>query len=83
MAGDESLIGSIGVLTVATRGESGPGEVMLRIRGGRECYLAYSTDPIPKGASVLVIESRGSRAVDVSQWTDPLDPFSDDEVLGA
>jgi hypothetical protein len=24
---------------------------------------------------VLVIESRGTRTVDVSEWTDPLDPF--------
>jgi hypothetical protein len=26
---------------------------------------------------VLVIETRGARTVDVSEWADPLDPFSD------
>ncbi len=80
MAGDQSLIGSIGVIAVATRGRAGPGEVLLKIRGGTEAYLAWSTEPIPKGATVLVIESRGARAVDVSEWTDPLNPFPDEAV---
>ena len=71
MAGDDSLIGCIGVLTVATRGQAGPGEVLVKVRGGREAYLAWSPEPLPKGATVLVIESRGSRAVDVSEWSDP------------
>jgi len=78
VAGDQSLIGSIGVLLVATRGEAGPGEVLLKIRGGTEAYLAWSINPIPKGATVLVIENRGARTVDVSEWADPLDPFPDD-----
>jgi hypothetical protein len=80
--GDESLIGSIGVLVVATRGLAGPGEVLLKIRGGKEAYLAWSIEPIPRGATVLVIESRGERTVDVSEWTDPLDPFPDDSFPG-
>jgi hypothetical protein len=73
--GEPSLIGSIGVLIVATRGQSGPGEVLLKVRGGSEAYIAWSTEPIPRGQTVLVIESRGSRTVDVSEWADPLDPF--------
>ncbi|HYB86876.1 MAG TPA: hypothetical protein VEC76_08510 [Streptosporangiaceae bacterium] len=77
MAGDQSLIGSIGVLIIATRGKVGPGEVLLKIRGGTEAYLAWSASPIPKGATVLVIESRGARTVDVSEWADPLEPFSE------
>ena len=80
MAGDESLIGSIGVLIIATRGTQGPGEVLLKIRGGSEAYLAYSPEPIPKGSTVLVINSRGTRSVDVSAWIDPLQPFPDDVV---
>ena len=75
MPGDPSLIGSIGVLAIATRGEAGPGEVLLKIRGGTEAYIAWSTEPIPRGRTVLVIESRGTRTVDVSEWTDPLNPF--------
>jgi hypothetical protein len=73
--GEPSLIGSIGVLCVATRGAAGPGEVLLKIRGGTEAYIAYSTEPIAKGKTVLVIDTRGARTVDVSEWADPLNPF--------
>jgi len=73
--GDASLIGCIGVLCVATRGLAGPGEVLLKVRGGSEAFIAWSAEPIPRGRTVLVIESRGTRTVDVSEWTDPLNPF--------
>jgi hypothetical protein len=72
VARDESSIGCVGVLIVATRGGDGPGEVLIRIRGGSEAFLAWSDKPLPKGATVLVIESRGARAVDVIEWEDAL-----------
>jgi hypothetical protein len=75
MVAEDPVIGAIGVLTVATRGQAGPGEVLIKIRGGSETYIAWSPTPLPRGATVLVIESRGTRAVEVSAWTDPLDPF--------
>jgi hypothetical protein len=78
VAGDESLIGSIGVLLIATRGARGPGEVLLKIRGGTEAFIAWSPEPIPRGSTVLVINDRGTRTVDVSAWVDPLNPFPDD-----
>jgi hypothetical protein len=78
VAPEISLIGCIGVLTVATRGSAGPGEVLVKIRGGSETYIAWSPTSLPKGATVLVIESRGNRTVDVSEWADPLAPLSDD-----
>jgi hypothetical protein len=81
VAGETSLIGCIGVLSVATRGPVGPGEVIVKIRGGSEAYLAWSLTPLPKGTTVLVIESRGSRTVDVSEWTDPLEPFPRDSLV--
>jgi len=68
-----SAIGCIGVIIVATRGAAGPGEVLIKIRGGSEAFIAWSPDPLPKGTSVLVIDERGSRTVDVSAWTDPLE----------
>jgi predicted nucleotidyltransferase len=80
VAGDESLIGSIGVIIIATRGAHGPGEVLLKIRGGTEAYLAWSPEPIRRGATVLVINNRGLRSVDVSAWIDPTQPFPDDVV---
>ena len=72
MARDESSIGCVGVLTVGTRGQDGPGEVHIRIRGGSETFLAWSDQPLPKGATVLVVDSRGTRAVDVIEWEDAL-----------
>ena len=71
MAGDDS-IGSVGVITIATRGEAGPGEVRIRIRGGSESLIAWSPTPLPIGTTVLVTDSRGRRTVDVMEWTDPL-----------
>ncbi len=81
MARDEALIGCIGVLIIATRGAAGPGEVLVPVRGGKEAFIAWSPEPLPRGATVLVIESRGHRAVDVSAWTDPLAQF-DEELSG-
>lgn len=78
MARDESLIGAVGVLAVATRGQDGPGEVLVKIRGGSEAFLAWSDEPLPRGSTVLVINDRGTRTVDVSAWADPLGPFPDD-----
>jgi hypothetical protein len=78
MTHDESPIGHVGVLTLATRGPAGPGEVLISIRGGTETYLAWSSAPLPRGTSVLVIESRGSRTVDVITWADPLDAIVGD-----
>jgi membrane protein implicated in regulation of membrane protease activity len=72
VARDESSVGRVGVLTVATRGSAGPGEVHIKIRGGSECFLAWSDKPLPRGATVLVVQSRGARAVDVVEWDDPL-----------
>jgi hypothetical protein len=69
---DESSIGCVGRLTVGTRGGDGPGEVVIKIRGGSEAFLAWSDKPLPKGATVLVIDSRGARAVDVIEWEDVL-----------
>jgi hypothetical protein len=72
VAKDESSIGCVGRLTVATRGGDGPGEVLIKIRGGSEAFLAWSDKPLPKGSTVLVIDSRGARAVDVIEWEDAL-----------
>ena len=80
MAGDDSLIGAIGVIIIATRGSKGPGEVLVKIRGGSEAFIAWSAEPIPRGSTVLVINNRGTRTVDVSPWIDPTNPFPEDAV---
>ena len=65
---DDESIGQIGTLTVATRGPDGPGEVRVSVRGGLECFLAWSDGPLPRGASVLIIDYRGPRTVEVVEW---------------
>ncbi|SNQ51807.1 conserved hypothetical protein [Frankia canadensis] len=78
MVGDPAVIGRVGVLTVATRGENGPGEVAVRIRGGIETFLAQSDTPLPRGASVLVVGSAGPRTVEVVPWLNPAAVFGGD-----
>jgi hypothetical protein len=72
LAKDEDSIGCVGVLLVGTRGADGPGEVLIKIRGGSEAFLAWSDKPLPEGSTVLVIDSRGARALDVIEWQDAL-----------
>jgi membrane protein implicated in regulation of membrane protease activity len=66
--GDVSVVGCVGTLIVATRGVAGSGEVLLTVRGTKEAYLAWSEQPLPKGAEVLVIGVRGARTVLVEPW---------------
>jgi hypothetical protein len=72
MSQDESPIGRNGVLSVGTRGSAGPGEVVLKIRGGTETFLAWSNEPLAKGVSVIVIEAHGARTVTVAAWSDAI-----------
>lgn len=76
MAPDEAVIGRTGVLVIGTRGDAGPGEVLVRVRGGTETFMAWSVEHLPRGTNVLVVESRGTRQVDVIEWTDPLDALT-------
>jgi hypothetical protein len=72
VARDESAIGTVGVITIATRGQAGCGEVRIKIRGGTENFIAWSAKPLPIGTTVLVTDYRGRRTVDVMEWDDPL-----------
>ena len=65
---DASAIGCVGILTVATRGGRGAGEVLVTVRGSKEAFLAWSDEPLPKGTKVLIVETRGSRTVVVEPW---------------
>ncbi len=67
--GETSVVGPIGTLVVGTRGSRGPGEILLKVRGGSETYLAWSDEPIPRGAAVLVVETRGARTLGVVPWS--------------
>jgi hypothetical protein len=73
----ESIIGNTGTVTVATRGADGPGEVVIRFRGGTEAYIAWSERPIESGTTVLVFNERGGRQVDVETLSGAVEAPSD------
>jgi hypothetical protein len=74
MTGPEgSPIGLAGRLTTATRGELGPGEVEVRIRGGTETFIARSAEPLAKGQAVIIVQTLGPRTVIVLPWADPIE----------
>jgi hypothetical protein len=75
VATDDSPIGSIGPISTPTRGKAGPGEVVLKIRGGTETFIAWSRQPLARGTLVLVIGDLGYRAVEV-ETLDPLEFLS-------
>ncbi len=43
--------------------------MLVSVGGGREAYLAWSDEPLPKDTMVLVIDERETRTVDVTPWT--------------
>jgi hypothetical protein len=59
------LIGRVTVPIPAT----GPGEVLLAVRGGTEAFTAWSDQPIAKHARVLVVEQTSARSVFVVPFT--------------
>jgi hypothetical protein len=70
---DVSPIGLAGRIVTATRGQDGPGEVELRIRGGTETFLARSAEPLARGQAVIVLSTLGPRTVIVAPWADPVE----------
>jgi hypothetical protein len=61
-------VGCLGKVIVATRGGDGPGEVLVRVRGGTEAYVAWSEQPLARDTPVIVFNSRGQRTVDVMEF---------------
>jgi membrane protein implicated in regulation of membrane protease activity len=67
------LIGCEGTVTVAIRGGTSPGEVLVSFKGGTETYLAYADEPIPSGARIVVYDVRGGRRLGVAPLPSPQD----------
>ena len=66
----QELIGCVGSVITATRGDNGIGEVSINHHGYHEVFLAWSKDPLPKGTSVLVVGIQGIRTLLVEPWND-------------
>jgi membrane protein implicated in regulation of membrane protease activity len=63
-----TMIGARGTVTIATRGQDGPGEVRV---DGSETFIAYSEDPLAKGTLVVIYDTHAGRRVDVEPLTTP------------
>jgi hypothetical protein len=62
----DSVVGRPAYVTVAIPGGSKAGEVLLRVRGGTESYIAYADDAVGVGSQVIVLADRGARSVFVA-----------------
>ena len=61
-------MGCLGKVIIPTRGVDGPGEVLIKVRGGSEAFVAWSEEPLARDTPVIVFNSRGERTVDVMQF---------------
>jgi membrane protein implicated in regulation of membrane protease activity len=70
---DAEVIGKVGTVCTRIRGGALPGEVHVSVRGSTETFIAYCPTSVERHATVLVIHSRGARAVDVepAPWAAP------------
>lgn len=70
---DGAVVGRIGTVVTRIRGGELPGEVRLPVRGTTEAFIAYCATPVERHETVLVLFSRGNRAVEVepAPWAAP------------
>ena len=67
MTGDDPVVGKLGTVTHPIS-PGKPGEVVVRIRGGTETYIAYADTDLPEQTEVLVIGQRSARTVEVTRF---------------
>lgn len=66
-----ATVGLMGTVVTRIRGGELPGEVRVLYAGLPHTYIAYADAPLPVGSSVLVINDRGARRIDVEPWDLP------------
>jgi membrane protein implicated in regulation of membrane protease activity len=64
--GPDDVVGRTAHVRTAIPGGAEPGEIVVRIRGGSEAYIAYADQPVPQGSEVVVVSDRGARSVAVA-----------------
>jgi hypothetical protein len=65
---DEWLVGTVGRVVRAIRGEGLPGEVRVVDGGEIRMVLAFCAQPLEVGERVRIVRGRGWRQVDVVPW---------------
>jgi hypothetical protein len=66
---DDETTGKTGRVSIPIRAD-GPGEIILRIRGGSEAFTAYTQgdEILDKNARAVVVEQTGPRTVLVTGY---------------
>lgn len=64
---DDPVVGKLGTVTHPIS-PGKPGEIVVRIRGGTETFMAYSDTDLPAQAEVLVVAQRSARTVEVTPF---------------
>ena len=67
MTSDDPVVGKLGRVTHPIAPDR-PGEIVVRIRGGTETYIAYADTELPVQTEVLVIGQRSARTVEVTPF---------------
>jgi hypothetical protein len=62
----DAVVGRAGHVIVAIPGGDRAGEILVRVRGGAEAFIAFADEPIGVGAQVVVVTDRGARTVFVA-----------------
>lgn len=62
----DHVIGEVGYVTTRIGGGELPGEVQVSFRGASESFIAYGSEPIDRGAQVVVVAKRPGRGVEVT-----------------
>ncbi|WP_375502566.1 hypothetical protein [uncultured Jatrophihabitans sp.] len=65
---DRSIVGALGRVVRPVRGGRLPGEIQVVLAGEPTLLLAYCDEPLAEGVRVQVVNTRGSRQVDVEAW---------------
>lgn len=69
IADGDRMVGEIGWVTTRIAGGDRPGEVQVPLRGGSETFIAYGSEPIERGAQVVVVARRLGRSLEVTPFT--------------
>jgi membrane protein implicated in regulation of membrane protease activity len=64
---DDPVVGKLGTVTHPIH-PGGTGEVVVRIRGGTETYMAVSDTPLEVDTEILVVSQRSARTVVVTPF---------------
>ena len=63
-----SIVGELGFVTIGIRAGH-PGEIVVKVRGGSEAFVAWADEPIPRGSQVVVVGELSGRGVRVTNFS--------------